>query len=52
MPNRAQFIAQNRPGYSGTPWVLTPPNAGDAPDPTYDGPTAVCSATGPGGAQQ
>lgn len=52
MPKREEFIAQNQRGYVGTRWQLTPPDAGDAPDPTYDGKTAVCSATGPGDAQQ
>ena len=51
MPTRAQFIAQFRSGYVGARWQLTPPDAGDAPDPTYDGPSAVCSAIAPGGAE-
>jgi len=50
MPNRTRFIAQFQPGYVGARWELTPPDAGDAPDPTYDGRSAVCSAIGPGGA--
>lgn len=51
MPNRARFIAQFQPDYVGARWELTPPDAGDAPDPTYDGRSAVCSAIGPGGAE-
>jgi hypothetical protein len=52
MPTRQSFIAQNQANYSGNRWQLTPPDAADAPDATYDGTSAVCSATGPGGAQQ
>lgn len=52
MPTRDEFISQNPSDFSGTRWQLTPPNAADAPDPTYDGTDAVCSATGPGGATQ
>ena len=51
MPNRAKFIAQNQSDFTGVGWHLTPPDAADAPDPTYDGKTADCSATGPGDAQ-
>lgn len=48
MPSRPEFIAQNQSGYVGARWALTPPDAGDAPDPTYDGTGAVCSAIAPG----
>jgi hypothetical protein len=46
-PSRAEFIAQERPGYDGTRWYPLPPNAGDASDPVYDGSNAVCPLSVP-----
>ena len=55
MPTRSTFIHQwqfeQQFDSTLTRWQLTPPDAADAPDPTYDGKSAVCSATGPGDAQ-
>jgi hypothetical protein len=49
-PTRAEFIAQYQPDHAGTRWSPLPPNAGDAPDPIFDGKNAVCPLTFPSGA--
>ncbi len=46
-PTRADFISQYQSEQAR--WAPTPPNAGDGPNPVYDGKDAVCSLREPDG---